>query len=115
MLSKDVLGGMDLENGTRNKRFEIQEESVKKAGYEIPNLIDVVVSVLLHNLKTGEFVYPDDSNGHDRTFTCVQEQTTKGYKISVGGFSALGLLVSCYCAFRNIGASCARKSSVIDH
>ena len=68
MLSKDVLGGMDLENGTRDKTFEIQEERVKKAGFdEIPNLIDVVVSVFLHNLETGEFVYPDNSNGHDWT------------------------------------------------
>jgi len=105
MLSKDVL------DGTRNQNFATQEKLVKAAGFEIPNSIDAVVSVLLHNLKTADFIYPDYLSGHQWTFTLVQEQSNQGYRIVVGGFSALGLVVidDCYDDDR-IGASCARKS-----
>ena len=108
MLSKDVL------DGTRNENFATQEKLVKAAGFEIPNLIDVVASVLLHNLKTADFIYPYNSNGHQRTYTRVQEQSEWGNLIVVGGFSALGLYVSSYDFFDYvrgyIGASCSGKS-----
>ncbi len=116
MLSKDVLGCADLVNGTRNKNFSIQEKLVKEAGFEIPNLIDAVVSILLRNLQTGDFVYSDGSNGHQRTYTHVQEQNSGGYPIAVGSFSALGLVVydsddfDYMFNFSSLGASCARKS-----
>ena len=113
MLSKDVLGGDDCINGTRNKKFEIQEKSVKDEGFEIPNLIDVVVNLFMHNLKTGDFIYSDRSNGHKWTYTRVQEENSDGHRIIVGGFSALGLVVSNRdCGYGNdmIGAACARKS-----
>ena len=105
MLSKDVL------DGTRNKSFATQQKLVKEAGFEIPNLVDTVVSVLLHNLETDEFCLPAELNVHQWTFTRVQEQRSRGYQIVVGGFSALGLIVNNddYGDVR-IGASCARKS-----
>jgi len=105
MLSKDVL------DGTREQSFATQEKLVKEAGSEIPNLIDAVASVLLHNLKTDDFVYSDSSNGRHWTYTRVQEQSNQGYQIVVGGFSALGLVVidDCYDDDR-IGASCSGKS-----
>ena len=105
MLSKDVL------DGTRQQNFATQEKLVRKAGFEIPNLIDAVVSILLHNLKTGEFCLPDKSNGHRMTSTRVQEQNDWGYQIVVGDFSALGLCVrSNACAQDRLGASCSVKS-----
>jgi len=105
MLSKDVL------DGTREQNFATQEKLVKAAGFEIPNLIDAVVSVLLHNLKTGDFIYPDSSNGRHLTSTRVQEQNERGCQLVVGGFSAFGLFV-CYSDYDRgyLGASCARKS-----
>ena len=111
MLSKDVLGGADLVNGTRNKNFATQEKLVKEAGFEIPNLIDTVVSVFLHNLETGDFVYPDKSSVHQCTFTRVQERNSRGHQIVVGNFSALGLKVSLIAdEYDFLGASCAMKS-----
>jgi len=106
MLSRDVL------DGTRNQNFATQEKLVSGAGFEIPNLIDALVSVLLHNLKTADFIYPDGQSGHRRTYTRVQEQSEVGYQILVGGFSALGLAVYYpdYSDYVSIGASCARKS-----
>ena len=84
---------------------------VKGKGFEIPDLIDAVVSVLMHNLKTTEMVYPDGLNGHQWAYTRVQEQSSSGYRIMVGGFSALGLYVDYDdCDYDIIGASCARKS-----
>ena len=111
MLSKDILGGDDSVNGTRNMTFEIQEKLVKAEGFEIPNLIDVVVSLFMHNLKTGIFLYPDDSNGHKWTYICVQEQINDDYRIVVGGFSALGLFVDGD-GYEDvaIGAACSLKS-----
>jgi hypothetical protein len=110
ILSKDVFCGKDLVNGTRKKKFEIQEELVKKSGYEIPDLIDAVVSIFMHHLATGVFLYPEGL-GQLWTYTRVQEQNKNGYKIVVGGFSALGLIVS-YNDFDvdYIGASRAWKS-----
>ena len=106
MLSKDVL------DGTRNKTFEIQKKLVEEKEFEIPNLIDTVVSLLMHKMKTGEFIYPDDSNGHQYTVTRVQEKNNRGYRIIVGGFSALGLRVDYHGDYDsgNFGAACARKS-----
>ncbi len=113
ILSKDVLGGMDLEKGTRKKSFTIQEKKVKEGGYEIPNLIDVLVSVMLHNLETGKFVYPEEgmSGHHLSTYTRVQEKDIDDFPLSVGDFSALGLFITSDHASDCIGASCARKSS----
>jgi hypothetical protein len=111
ILSKDVLGGKDLVNGTRNKKFEIQEELVKKTGYEIPDLIDVVVSIFMHHLVTGVFLYPQGLNGQLWTYTRVQEKNKNGYRIVVGGFSAPGLNVHYIAyAYGHFGAACARKS-----
>ena len=90
MLSKNVL------HGTRYKTFEIQKQLVEQKKFEIPNLIGTVVSLLMHKMRTDEFIYPDDSSGHQWTFTCVQEQSINGYRIMVGGFSALGLNVCNY-------------------
>ena len=108
MLSKNVL------DGTRNETFEIQKQLVEEKKFEIPNLIDVVVSLLMHKMKTDEFIYPDGSNGHQWTLTRVQEENNRGYRIVVGGFSALGLDVYDYDYVDVlIGAACAWKS--IDH
>ena len=104
------MGGVDLVNGTRNKNSATQEKLVKEAGFEIPNLIDVVVSVLLHNLETGDLVYPDASNGRQETFTRVQEQSSSGWPVMVGGFSALGLCVDSDWIDDAIGASYSGKS-----
>ena len=105
MLSKDVL------EGTRGKNFVTQEKLVKEAGFEIPNLIDTVVSVFLHNLETGDFVYPDRSSVHQCTFTRVQERNSRGHQIVVGNFSALGLNVSLIAdEYDFLGASCSCKS-----
>jgi hypothetical protein len=106
MLSKDVL------DGTRNQNFATQEKLVKAAGFEIPNLIDAVASVLLHNLKTADFIYPGSSSGQRYTFTRVQEQNESGYQRVVGNFVPLGLSVmnGRNHNFDTIGASCARKS-----
>jgi len=92
MLSKDVLGGEGLVNGTRNKSFKIQEKLVKEKGFEIPNLRDVVVSLFMHNINKREvFLYPDESNSGRVTYTRVQEQNNQGYRIIVYGFFALAL------------------------
>jgi len=106
MLSRDVL------DGTRNKHFATQEILVKKSGFEIPQLIDALVSVLLHNLKTADFIYPNDSKDYQRTYTRVQEQNENGYQIIVGSFSTLGLQADSNYNYDSppIGASCSAKS-----
>jgi len=107
MLSKDVL------DGTRKQNFATQEKLVRERGFEIPNLIDVVVSVLLHNLKTGDFMYPDYSSDQEPAYTSVQDKNNGGDLIVVGLFSADGLYVGSRisdCGYQTKGASCSAKS-----
>lgn len=104
MLSKDVL------EETRGNYCKFQKKLVKAKGFEIPNLMDAVVSLLMHNLKTGEFVYPNDSEGCRWTLTRVRERSLDDYPIVVGGFSAKGLSVYCSYGNNDIGAACAAQS-----
>ena len=85
LLSKDIFAETCI------KGFYEQEKLVRKQKFEIPNLIDTVVSLFMHNLKTGEFVYP--FKGVDWTYTSVQETTKDGYGILVGCFSKESLCV----------------------
>lgn len=88
ILSKKVL------SGTKNMDEDEQRQLVKDQGFEFPSLIDTVVSVLMHNLKTGEFVYPANLEHTKWTYTRVQEKDMKGTEIIVGGFSIYGLCVN---------------------
>lgn len=101
ILAKDVL------EGTRGNNFEVQKDKVERSGFEVPGLIDVIASLLLHNLRTGEFIYSDGSNGQPWTYTRVQEAEY----IIVGGFSASGLhLLTSGDDDDRIGVACALKS-----
>jgi len=103
LLSKDVL------DGTRLKNFATQGKLVREAGFEIPNLIDAVVSVLMHDLKTFNLFYPDGSNARKCT-TRVRELNEESYRILVGGVSARGLDVRRDVGIDVFGASCSAKS-----
>ena len=104
ILAKEVL------EGTRDEKFDVQKDKVEKSGFEVPELIDTIVSLLMHNLSTGEFIYPDASKGQKWTYTRVQEENSSGFKIIVGGFSASGLHVGSYYGDGSIGVACARRS-----
>jgi len=75
----------------------------------VPHLIDVIVSLLLHHMRTGEHLYSNGSNGQRITYTRVQERCKFNFKFVVGGFSASDLGVYCYVA-DSIGVACARMS-----
>lgn len=47
----------------------------------------------MHNLNTGEFVYPYASEDHPLVLTRVQEENKKCCRIIFGGFSTSGLFV----------------------
>ena len=110
LLSKDVLAG------TRNNSFETKQEGckgqrelVEEAGYRVPHLIDVLGSLLLHHMRTGEYLYSDGSNGQLLAFTRVQEDSK--FKVAIGGFSASDIFA--YFSYFDtdfIGVACARKS-----
>ena len=109
ILSKDVL------LATKNKNFRKQAYAVKKQGFEIPNLIDTVVSLFMHNLKTGEFIYPSYcySTGNSQlTYTRVREKNKKNYRIIIGAFCAHNLYIGYNITYNAsfIGVACARKS-----
>jgi hypothetical protein len=108
MLSKDLLPGS---RSTRERTVTFAEkESLARVAGEVPKLIDTVVTVLMHNLHTGEFIYPAESNGRTWTFTLVEEGGKYG-RIVVGGFCPLGLWVdSLNEHLDSVGVACARKS-----
>lgn len=105
MLSKNVL------EETRGNNYISQKAYVKAQGFEIPSLIDTVVSLLMHNLKTQEYNYPAGCDSVKWTFTRVKERNRKGNRVVVGGFSALGLYVTHdgY-NYGNFSIACARTS-----
>lgn len=72
MLSKNNLK-------EREGNFEVQGALIKAQGYEIPKLVDTVVSVVMHYFKTGEECYQFYS-------TRVQEKNHKGSEHFVGEF-----------------------------
>lgn len=107
LMSKEVL------SETQNKNTYEQLQLVKEKGFEFPKLIDTVVSALMHNLITGEFVYPANLEDTKWTYTRVQEFNTNGKSIIVGGFSILGLCVNhslCFYSSHNPGVACATTS-----
>lgn len=106
LLFKDILAE------TYIKGFYHQEKLVRKQKFEIPNLIDTVVSLFMHNLKTDEFVYP--FRGVDWTYTSVQETTKDKYGIIVGCFSKESLCVrTFYYPNGHSGAACSWRSDTL--
>ena len=99
---------------TRNEPFAEQERIVKEHKYnEMPTLIAVAASILLHNIRNpGDLVYTDSLGGQQRTYTRVQERNSNDFRIAVGGFSASGLRVYIDYAYGSdrIGAAGVRKS-----
>lgn len=93
ILSKDVLPE------TRTKTFSELKSIFNAKGFEIPNLVDVVVSLFMHFLQTNEFLYPS-------TFTSVLEANDYRCSLVVGNFSPKGLTISNWSqALDNIGAA----------
>ncbi len=82
-----VLLSKGLFKGTRGIKLELQEQLVKAKGFEVPYLIDVVVTIYMHHLQTGQFIFPDSSIRRFtlRTYTRVQEKA-RGCRILVGAF-----------------------------
>jgi hypothetical protein len=108
------LMSVDVLEGTRGESFAKQEQMVKGAGYEMAHMIGAITSILLHQKRTGECLYPNGSGGQQWTYTRVQERINRGvkFKIIVGGLSPLDLGVrdDCYSDRDRIGAARARKS-----
>lgn len=100
LISKQIL------EGTKDKSFETQKGIIKAKGFEIPYLIDVVVSHLMHYLSSGNF---NDHELHhkERTYTRVVEE---GNQIIVGCRSG-GLYLSTHgYLFSKLGIAGARRS-----
>lgn len=93
LLSKNIL------QGAEGNHYDVNKQFINNNGFEIPKLIDTVVSVLMHNLETDEFIFPAGVDGKPSIFTCVQEKRG-GYQVVVGGFSTFGLRLALI--FRNI-------------
>lgn len=101
-----------------NKRFNKKLQLFKKQGFEIPTLIDAVVSLLMHNLKTNEFVFPGASNECLKTVTYVQQKTCVRnmfkFPLYVGGFDKEGLVIDVtHSFFTDYGFASAKTSLAI--
>lgn len=81
---------------------------LKSQGFEIPSLIDVVVSVFMHHLETGVFIYPTKPLP---ILTQVREKNSQGLRIYLGGFSAeRGLEINVTTIKRTIGVAYSKSS-----
>lgn len=89
-----VLLFKDVAEGTRGELYIKQQEIIKNSNYEVPRLIDTIVSIFMHNLETKEFIYSADPVNHKFTYTLVQEKNFFKERIAVGCFCSKGLLIS---------------------
>ncbi len=108
LLSKEVL------TGTRQKKFYAQERLIKEAGFEVPCLIDVIVTIFMHHLKTGKCILRIFDKTGATTFTLVQEKDAIGWPITVGSYSGkYGLIMNAKedYACEVDGMSCALTTS----
>jgi len=106
-----VLMPKDIMPGTRNKNFEDQKKvALFNGNYVVPKVIEVATSVLMHYVRTGEYLLSDKPYTYIR---CEEVRVKDGYRVWVGGFGASGLLVNhryygdgfCY----TCGCVCLRK------
>ena len=88
LFTRDVLPG------SRNKPYTEQQKLVQRlgGGYEVPNVVDAAVSIVMEYVRTGVFLYPRDP----WTFTRCQDKYNKDWPLVVGGFAPGGLRVRSY-------------------
>lgn len=106
VLSKTVLPE------TMKESFDEQQRLVKAHGYEIPNLIDVVVSLLMHNINANKNLFDSAPKAKLQIFTRVQEKNLVNVRIVVGNFFYPRLYISIMPDFPlvNTGILCQLKS-----
>lgn len=104
LLSKDIL------EGTKGRSFETQEGRIKAKGFEIPYLIDLVVSHLMHYLSSGNFI-DHEIHHSERTYTRVEEVNKKGNQIIVGCRSGSLYIGTNDLIFEKLGIACAKRST----
>lgn len=88
VLSKTVLPE------TMKESFDEQQRLVKAHRHEIPNLIDVVVSLLMHNINADKNLFDSVPKAKLQIFTRVQEKNLLNVRIVVGNFFYPRLYIS---------------------
>ena len=82
-----VLVTKDVIPSSRNKNFK-EQQSLVAINYSIPKAIEVAVTILLHQAKTGESLYSDNP----LTYTLCEEKVG-AYQICVGSMGKAGLRI----------------------
>ena len=91
-----VLMTRDVLPGSRRKSYAAQcalvEGYSKRTGlaYEVPGALEAAVVMLLHHVRSGEYLYSESPTTRTRCW----DKTTKGYPVVVGDFSSGGLSIS---------------------
>jgi hypothetical protein len=70
-------------------------------GYQVPTVLQAVTSIIMHFVDTGNRLYP-------YTYTNCQEIHGRGYHLSVGEYSADGLIVYSKYPSKNVGVSAVK-------
>lgn len=88
----------DITDGTRKESYDEQAKKVKSKGYDVPKVLDAVVSILVHYISTGEYIYGSRSTSGSITYTrCSDrvsfEENDTSKPVSVGGFSSEGIRI----------------------
>ena len=96
----------DVVPGSRNRSFIDQEKMVNDAGYEVPDLLDAAVIILLEQLRSGTRLFSDNPG----TYTYCKE-ITREFHLVIGGFTPDGLDVRNHHDYEreDIGVAALRK------
>ncbi|MBI3236202.1 MAG: hypothetical protein HYZ48_00600 [Chlamydiales bacterium] len=90
LLTRDVLPGS--RNQTYGKQVALVRKLAKKANvsYAVPRVIEVVASLFMHYVRSGERLYSDSP----WTYTRCQEKYDNKWPMTIGGFAASGVCIS---------------------
>ncbi len=106
LMRKDVLGGQDLVNGTRNKSKAAHKNKFAKlsedgiATYSLPTTLEAVTSILAHEARFGERLFSDNPDTYTRC-----EEMAGLRSVFAGCFDSAGLYVLSSYSHAHIGAS----------
>ena len=110
LMTKDVLPGSRWKSYEGQCALVANHANRTGLAYEVPGALEAAVVVLLHHVRSGEFLYGRDPWRYTRC-----RESVNNFRVFVGGFSSGGLLVNdlyahdYYIFYSNIGVSALRK------
>lgn len=95
-----VLMTKDIIPNTQNKNYKDQQDFVAQIRqrtqlkYELPTTLQAASTILLHYIKTGEYLFTNNDPSREWVFTrSLDEVSADKWAVAIGGFSHEGIFI----------------------